>query len=176
MKAGRRGASALVSHAAAHHDATLSWSDIEWIRGLTGLPLVLKGVLTRSDAQRAADAGVDGLIVSTHGGRQLDRVVPALHALPDVVDGAAEHCEVYLDGGVRTGSDVLMALALGARAVFLGRPVLLALAEGGASGVAALIGDVVAELSEAMLPSGLSRLTEIDRSLLRDAPHPEFRS
>ncbi|MDQ0993883.1 alpha-hydroxy acid oxidase [Streptomyces sp. V3I7] len=169
---GQEGVSLLARHAAAHHDASFTWQDLAWLRSLTRLPLVLKGVLTAEDARRAADHGVEGLIVSTHGGRQLDGVVPALEALPEVVAAVPEHCEVLVDGGVRRGTDVLKALALGARAVLVGRPVLWGLAVDGAPGAARVLSLLHDELEEAMALSGRPRLDLIDRDLLR--PHPTF--
>ncbi|GGZ16150.1 alpha-hydroxy-acid oxidizing enzyme [Streptomyces inusitatus] len=156
------GASAIAQHAAATHDATFSWSDLAWLRAQTELPLVVKGVLCAEDAVRAADTGADGIIVSSHGGRQLDRAVPSLHALPEVAEAVGDRCEVYLDGGVRRGTDILVAAALGARAVFAGRPVLWALAAGGADAVAELFAQVRGELQEAMVLAGRSSLAGLD--------------
>ena len=103
-------------------DPALSWQDLDWLASLTPLPLVLKGVLHPSDARRAVEHGARGLVVSNHGGRQLDSAVATLDALPAVVDAVAGRAEVLLDGGIRRGTDVLKALALGARAVLIGRP------------------------------------------------------
>ena len=102
--------------------ATNTWDYLAWLRSVTSLPIVPKGIMTRDDAARAVDAGAAGIIVSNHGGRQLARSISTLDALPDVVAGAGG-AEVYLDGGVRSGGDVLIALALGARAVLVARPV-----------------------------------------------------
>jgi 4-hydroxymandelate oxidase len=106
---------------------TLSWEDVAWLRSLTGLPVVLKGVLHPADATLAVEHGAAGIVVSTHGGRQLDGVLATIEALPAVVEAVGGRAEVYLDGGVRRGIDNLKALALGARAVFVGRPVFGAL-------------------------------------------------
>ncbi|MCE4941808.1 alpha-hydroxy-acid oxidizing protein [Streptomyces albulus] len=171
---GGAGGSSLAGHAARHHDAAFAWDDLAWIRSLTDLPLVLKGVLTAEDAHRAAGLGVAGLIVSTHGGRQLDGVVPALEALPEVVAAAGDRCEVLVDGGVRRGTDVLKALALGARAVLVGRPVLWGLAVDGEPGAAQVLSTLRAELEEAMALTGRPRLCDVTRDLLRPAggqPH-----
>ncbi|HEY8987109.1 MAG TPA: alpha-hydroxy acid oxidase [Streptomyces sp.] len=170
---GRPGVSLLAEHAAVHHDAAFTWRDLGRLRSVTGLPLVLKGVLTAQDARRAADLGVDGLIVSTHGGRQLDGVVAALDALPEVVAAVGGHCEVLVDGGVRRGTDVLKALALGARGVLVGRPVLWGLAVDGAHGAAHVLSLLVAELDEAMALSGRPRLDLIGTDLLQSAPGRE---
>ncbi len=124
----------------------LSWDDLATLRGRTRLPIVLKGVLHPDDARRAVDAGVDGLLVSTHGGRQVDHAVASLDALPDVVDAVGGQVPVLLDSGVRSGADAAIALALGATAVCLGRPWVWGLALAGAEGVAQVVGDVLAEL------------------------------
>jgi 4-hydroxymandelate oxidase len=163
---GRSGGSTLAEHAAQHHDAAFTWDDLAWVRSLTSLPLVLKGVLTAEDARRAAGLGVEGLIVSTHGGRQLDGAVPALDALPEVVAAVPDQCEVLVDGGIRRGGDVLKALALGARAVLVGRPVLWGLAIDGEKGVERVLTTLRAELEEAMALTGRSRLDTVTRELL----------
>lgn len=150
------------------HDtfATTTWESIAWLRGVTSLPIVLKGILTAEDAELAAKHGVDGIIVSNHGGRQLDTTPPGIEALPEVVEAAAGRCEVYMDGGVRRGTDVLKALALGARAVLVGRPVLWGLAANGAAGVRHVLEMLREELKLAMVLSGRPTLTSIDRSLV----------
>lgn len=155
------GSSALAAHAAATHDATIGWSDLAWLRSLTRLPLVLKGVLSVPDAERAVREGVDGIIVSSHGGRQLDRATTALHALPDIARAVGGRIEVYMDGGVRQGADVLTALALGARAVFVGRPVLWGLALDGADGVTGVLDRIREELTHTMLLAGRSGLADL---------------
>ncbi|XP_030059872.1 2-Hydroxyacid oxidase 2 isoform X3 [Microcaecilia unicolor] len=105
-------------------DPSVSWKDIYWLRNLTRLPIILKGILTKEDAELAVEHGVQGIIVSNHGGRQLDGVPATIDALSEIVNAVQGRVEVYVDGGIRTGSDVLKALALGARCVFVGRPVL----------------------------------------------------
>jgi 4-hydroxymandelate oxidase len=114
----------------------LTWADLAEIRGWTGLPLVLKGILTGEDAALAADHGVDAIVVSNHGARQLDRVGAPIDALEEVVAAAAGRTEIWVDGGVRRGVDVAIALALGAHGVLIGRPMMWALATGGSAGVA----------------------------------------
>ena len=146
---------------------TLTWESIAWLRGVTSLPIVIKGILTAEDAQLAAEHGVDGIVVSNHGGRQLDTTLPAIEALPEVVEAVAGCCEVYMDGGIRRGTDVLKALALGARAVLLGRPVLWGLAANGAAGVRHVLEMLRDELELAMVLSGRPTLASIDRSLVR---------
>ena len=103
-------------------DQSLTWDTLAWLKSITALPMVVKGILTAEDAQLAVEHGAAGIIVSNHGGRQLDGVPATIEALPEVVEAVAGRCEVYLDGGVRRGTDVLKALALGARGVFVGRP------------------------------------------------------
>ena len=115
-------------------DASLTWRDLEWLRSECSLPLVVKGVLTGEDALLACEHGAAGIVVSNHGGRQLDGVPATLDALPEVVEAAGGRAEVYLDGGVRRGTDVVKALALGARAVLIGRPALWGLAAAGEAG------------------------------------------
>ncbi|HEX8950627.1 MAG TPA: alpha-hydroxy acid oxidase, partial [Polyangia bacterium] len=149
------------------HDAGFSWRDLDELRGMTKLPLILKGVLRADDAARAVEHGCAALIVSNHGGRQLDGVPATLDALPEVVDAVAGRVEVLVDGGVRWGTDVLKALALGARAVLLGRPILWGLAVDGEAGVRAVLELVRAELSRAMALAGCPNLREIARDLVR---------
>jgi isopentenyl diphosphate isomerase/L-lactate dehydrogenase-like FMN-dependent dehydrogenase len=115
-------------------DATLSWKDLEWLAGY-GLPVVVKGLLTAEDARLACEHGVAAIEVSNHGGRQLDTVPASVEALPEIAEAVGDRCEIYLDGGVRRGTDVLKALALGARAVLVGRAFLWALAVDGEAGV-----------------------------------------
>ncbi|GGO78941.1 alpha-hydroxy acid oxidase [Nocardioides deserti] len=133
--------------------------DLDWLRESTGLPVVVKGVLRPDDARRCVDAGASAVWVSNHGGRQLDRAVPTAAALPDVVDAVGADAQVYVDGGVRSGLDVLAALASGADAVFLGRPPVWALAEGEA-GVARLHAELLAETVEALRLAGCRRVAD----------------
>jgi 4-hydroxymandelate oxidase len=147
----------------------LTWEIIPWLRSHTSLPLVLKGVLTAEDAARAVEFGVDGLIVSNHGGRQLDGVLPTIEALPEVVEAVNGRCEVYMDGGIRRGTDVIKALALGARAVLIGRPVFWGLAINGEAGVRDILRILAEELMLAMRLAGCSTISSIDRSLVKVA-------
>jgi len=147
-----------------------AWADIAWLRGHTRLPLLLKGVLHPADARQAAALGVDGLIVSNHGGRVLDTTPATAEALPLIADAlaaAAGPAPVLLvDGGIRRGTDVLKALALGAQAVLVGRPVLHGLAVGGAQGVAHVLRLLRDEFEAAMALTGCATLADIDRRLL----------
>jgi isopentenyl diphosphate isomerase/L-lactate dehydrogenase-like FMN-dependent dehydrogenase len=128
---------------------------------------LLKGILTAEDALLAVEHGVDGIVVTNHGGRQLDTAIPSIEALPEVVDAVAGRCEVYLDGGIRRGTDILKALALGARAVLLGRPVLWGLAVNGAEGVCHVLELLRKELELDMALAGRPTLDSIDRSLVK---------
>jgi 4-hydroxymandelate oxidase len=160
-------ASALARYFAERHSASFGWRDLERLRASTKVPIVLKGVLRGDDAARAVDAGCAAVIVSNHGGRQLDGVPATLDALPEVAGAVGDRAEVYVDGGVRWGADVLKALALGARAVLLGRPILWGLAVDGAEGVRLVLEGMRAELSRAMALAGARNLREIDRDLVR---------
>jgi len=159
---GRSGSSALAEHVQATFDASVTWADLAWLRSVTRLPILLKGVLTAEDARLAMEHGAAGVVVSNHGGRQLDAAVPGLCALPEIVAAVAGTGVVVFDGGVRRGTDVFTALALGADAVLLGRPALWALAAGGATAVTDLFALLRAELSGTMALAGRPRLTDID--------------
>lgn len=172
MPKGEAPGSKLASFFAGDHDAALSWTDLEWIRSKAPVPLVLKGVVAAEDARMACEHGVDGIVVSNHGGRQLDGCIAALDALPEVVEAVDGRCEVYVDGGVRRGSDALKALALGARAVLVGRPYLWGLAADGEAGVRRVLEMLRDELSLAMSLSGRPDVASIDRSLVRPASGP----
>jgi 4-hydroxymandelate oxidase len=145
--------------------AVETWDDVAWLRSLTSMPLVLKGVLNGDDAARAAEAGAAGVIVSNHGGRQLDGVVPTAIVLEKIAAVAAP-APVLVDGGVRSGRDVLRALCLGARGVLIGRPYLWALAISGASGVAEILLRYRLELENALALTGCSSPADADRDLL----------
>ncbi|MGY2002874.1 alpha-hydroxy-acid oxidizing protein [Blastococcus sp. SYSU DS1024] len=139
---------------------SISWADLAWLRSRTKLPILLKGVLHPDDARRALDEGMDGVIVSTHGGRQVDRSIAALDALPDVVAAVGDRAPVLLDSGIRSGADVFTAVALGARAVLLGRPFAWGLALAGEAGVRQVVEDVVGEFD---LTLGLTGHTAVDQ-------------
>jgi isopentenyl diphosphate isomerase/L-lactate dehydrogenase-like FMN-dependent dehydrogenase len=142
---------------------TMTWRDLEWVAGESGLPLILKGVLTREDATLAVEHGADAIIVSNHGGRQLDGVAAALDALPEVIDAVAGRSEVYVDGGVRRGTDVLKALALGARAALVARPVAAALAVDGEAGVGRLLELLREEIENGLALLGCTSPDEVAR-------------
>ncbi|MEO6509910.1 MAG: alpha-hydroxy acid oxidase [Nocardioides sp.] len=144
----------------------VTYADIGRLRELSGLPVVVKGVLRADDARACLDAGAAAVWVSNHGGRQLDGAVPTAVALPEVVDAVGDDAEVYVDGGVRDGRDVLRALALGARAVLIGRPMVWALAVDGAAGVRDLLAAYGADLAEAMTLAGARSPAELTRDLV----------
>jgi isopentenyl diphosphate isomerase/L-lactate dehydrogenase-like FMN-dependent dehydrogenase len=146
---------------------SLTWESLSWLRSITSLPILLKGILTAEDALLAIEHSMDGIIVSNHGGRQLDTALASIEALPGIVEAVAGRCEVYVDGGIRRGTDILKALALGARAVLVGRPVLWGLAAGGAEGAYRVLEILRRELELAMAPSGRPTLNSIDRTLLK---------
>ncbi|XP_068135727.1 2-Hydroxyacid oxidase 1 [Hyperolius riggenbachi] len=148
-------------------DASIKWDDIEWLKGLTSLPIVAKGILRAEDAKEAVRHGVSGILVSNHGARQLDGVPATLDVLEEVVTAVEGKVEVYLDGGVRKGTDVLKALALGARAVFIGRPAIWGLAYQGEDGVKEVLDILREEFRLAMALTGCCSVNDIDRSLVR---------
>jgi 4-hydroxymandelate oxidase len=149
------------------YDSTISWDDLPWIREQTpGLPLLLKGILTAEDAALAVEAGVDGIVVSNHGGRQLDGVAAGITALPEVVDAVAGRIPVLMDGGVRRGTDVLKALALGAAGVLVGRPTAWGLTINGEQGVVDVLEILRAELRNAMILSGCRTVGDITSELV----------
>jgi L-lactate dehydrogenase (cytochrome) len=139
---------------------SITWTDLAWLRGKTRLPILLKGVLHPDDARRALDEGMDGVVVSTHGGRQVDRSIAALDALPEVVGAVAGRAPVLLDSGIRSGADAFVAVALGASAVLLGRPFAWGLALAGEDGVRQVISDVLGEFD---LTLGLTGHTAVDQ-------------
>jgi 4-hydroxymandelate oxidase len=161
-----RPASALAEYAASQLDPTLSWKDVDWLCSLTSLPVLLKGVLHPGDARLGLDHGAAGIVVSNHGGRQLDTCVTSASALPAIVEAVDGRVPVLADGGLRRGTDVLKALALGADAVLLGRPVLWGLAVGGEDGAARVLELLKRELRLAMALCGCDSLAEVTAALL----------
>lgn len=158
--------SGLAAYAASQLDASLTFDDITWLRDCSGLPVIVKGVLRGDDAVRAIDAGAVGVVVSNHGARQLDTAVATADALRDVTESVGHDAEVYVDGGIRRGTDVVKALALGARAVLVGRPILWGLATGGANGVTAVLTELFDEFTRAMVLCGATSPAEITPDLL----------
>ena len=148
-------------------DLALSWDYFDWLRTVTKLPLIIKGVLRPDDAKKAVSLGLDGIIVSNHGGRRLDGVPASIEQLPQVVEAVGGKCEIYLDSGIRRGTDVFKALALGARAVLIGRPYAWALAADGEAGVTNVLQLLGEELESAMLACGCATVGDINKSLLK---------
>ena len=146
---------------------SLTWERLEWLRDTTSLPIVLKGILHPDDAREARERGVDGIVVSNHGGRQIDGAIASLDALPPILDAVGDGMTVLLDSGIRSGADVFKALALGADAVLLGRPYLWGLALDGQNGVETVLRSVLAELDLTMTLSGFTSASEIDGSVIR---------
>jgi len=145
----------------------LTWERLEWLRDTTSLPIVLKGILHPDDAREARERGVDAIVVSNHGGRQIDGAIASLDALPPIIDAVGEGMAVLLDSGIRSGADVFKAVALGADAVLVGRPYLWGLALDGQNGVETVLRCVLAELDLTMALSSCTTLDEIDATLLR---------
>jgi 4-hydroxymandelate oxidase len=144
----------------------LTWDDVDWLASLSPLPVLLKGILHPADALRALDYGIRAILVSNHGGRQLDSAVASLDALPAVVDAVAGRAEVLVDGGVRRGTDILKAMAFGARAVLIGRPIHWGLAVGGEAGVRHVLELLRAEMALDLMLCGLASPAELNRDLI----------
>ncbi len=151
------------------HTPNLTWDYVGWLRGATNLPVLLKGVLAQEDAAMAVQSGASGIIVSNHGGRQLDGVIATIDALPGVMEGSGGKVPVLMDGGIRRGSDILKALALGAKAVLVGRAPLWGLGAFGQPGVERVLWMLAAELKLSMALAGKPNLASIDRRLVRRA-------
>lgn len=159
-----------LSWIARNFDRTVTWADIDWVRKTWDGPIVIKGVLDPEDAREAVKAGAQGLVVSNHGGRQLDGVRSSISALPAVVDAVGGDLEIFMDGGIRSGLDVLKALALGARACFVGRAWAYALGAGGQPMVEKMLGTLRSELAVAMILTGCNVARKADKTLLDVAP------
>jgi isopentenyl diphosphate isomerase/L-lactate dehydrogenase-like FMN-dependent dehydrogenase len=151
-------------------DPSNTWSDLAWVREHWRGPIALKGILHADDARRAVDAGVEAIVVSNHGGRQIDGEIAALDALPGVVSAAGDRAEVLFDSGVRTGSDVMKAVALGANAVLIGRPYIYGLGLGGEDGVRHVLRGLLAELDLSMALAGCASLSDVGPGLLTQIP------
>ena len=151
-------------------DPSLTWDDVGIFAAESGLPVLVKGVLTPEDARRALDSGAAGVVVSNHGGRQLDTVLAGADALPAVVDEVGDELDVLVDGGIRRGTDVVKALALGARAVLVGRPILWGLAVAGEEGARRVLELLLADIDIALALVGAPRAAQLDRSWVQRAP------
>jgi L-lactate dehydrogenase (cytochrome) len=153
-------------------DPTLTWKDIAALRSIWKGRIVVKGIMSADDAIRAADEGIDGIVVSNHGGRQLDGLPASLEVLPEIVDAVGARIEVLIDGGIRRGGDIVKALALGARACLIGRPYLYGLGAAGERGVEMSVSMLRAEMVRAMALLGRPRVADLDRSALRPTTVP----
>jgi 4-hydroxymandelate oxidase len=163
------GGSGMTAYVDSLWDASIGWSDLDWLASITSLPIVPKGILHPDDARLAVEHGARAIMVSNHGGRQLDGAIAALDALPAVAEAVGDRAEVLVDGGIRRGTDVIKALALGARATLIGRPLLWGLAVGGEAGAGHVLGLLRAELELDLLLCGLKSTQAVPRSVLVDA-------
>jgi isopentenyl diphosphate isomerase/L-lactate dehydrogenase-like FMN-dependent dehydrogenase len=157
----------LWSYVNSQNDPSVDWDDLDWFRSIWSGPLAIKGIMTAEDARRAVDAGVEAIIVSNHGGRQLDSLPSAIEMLPEIVDAVGDRAEVILDGGVRRGTDVVKALALGARACMIGRPYLYGLGAAGQIGAERAIEILQTEIDRTLALIGRPTLADLDRSAVR---------
>ncbi|WP_305821313.1 alpha-hydroxy acid oxidase [Massilia brevitalea] len=158
--------SSLSSWTSQQFDPALSWRDVEWIKNRWGGKLIIKGIMDNEDARLCVESGADALIVSNHGGRQLDGAQSSIGALPGIVDAVGKEIEVHMDGGIRSGQDVIRALALGAKGVYIGRPFLYGLGAMGEAGVARCLEIIRNELDLTMAFCGLRDVTHVDRNIL----------
>lgn len=161
------GSSELAEYVLMRQDASITWSDLDWLRSITDLPILVKGIVRADDATTALDHGASGIVVSNHGGRQMDSAPAALDALPEVLDAAEGRVPVLMDGGVRFGTDAFKALALGAKAVMVGRPVIWGLAVEGAKGVVGVLRMMRDDLVRTMALAGCPNLASIEETLIR---------
>jgi 4-hydroxymandelate oxidase len=151
-------------------DPAATWKDLEWIKSQTDLPIVAKGIMTGEDVEQCAEVGVDSVIVSNHGGRHLDNTLATIEVLPEAVAAAKGRLEILLDGGIRRGADVVKALALGAKAVFIGRPIYWGLAVGGQQGVSRVLEILREEIEITMAKCGRSTIASIDSTVVVKTP------
>jgi L-lactate dehydrogenase (cytochrome) len=158
--------SSLSSWTAEQFDPRLSWKDVEWIKQRWGGKLILKGILDEEDARASLDTGADAIIVSNHGGRQLDGAHSSIAMLPKIVDAVGDRVEVHMDGGIRSGQDVLKAVALGARGTYIGRPFLYGLGADGKQGVTTALEIIRKEMDVSMALCGKRLITDVDRNIL----------
>ncbi|AVZ78151.1 L-lactate dehydrogenase [Zoogloeaceae bacteirum Par-f-2] len=165
--------SSLASWTAEQFDPTLSWADVEWVKKLWGGKLILKGIMDAEDARLAADSGADALVVSNHGGRQLDGAPSSIRALPAIVDAVGSRIEVWMDGGIRSGQDVLKAIALGARGTLIGRPFLYGLGAMGEAGVSKCLELIYREMDITMAFCGHTDIRNVGREILVPGTYPQ---
>ncbi len=158
--------SGLAAYIASMYSPALTWKDLEWIAGLTKLPVLVKGVLRADDARKSLESGAQGIIVSNHGGRQLDSTISTIDALPEVAEAVGSKVPVLVDGGVRRGTDVLKALALGAKSTLVGRPLLWGLALDGEDGAHRVLETINEEFRQAMILSGNNDVASVERDMV----------
>ncbi|TWD51140.1 L-lactate dehydrogenase (cytochrome) [Agrobacterium vitis] len=163
--------SSLASWTAEQFDPKLSWADVAWIKERWGGKLILKGILDEDDARAAVDTGADAIIVSNHGGRQLDGAASSISMLPRIVAAVGDKIEVHMDGGIRSGQDVLKAVAMGAKGTYIGRPFLYGLGAGGREGVTRALEIIAKEMDVTMALCGKRLLSDVDESILLDNPY-----
>jgi L-lactate dehydrogenase (cytochrome) len=161
-------AGSLGAWTAEQFDPALNWEDVKWIRSLWKGKLIIKGIMDVADAKLAIEHGADGIVVSNHGGRQLDGAPSSISALPKVVDAVGNRTEVLFDGGVRTGQDLMLALALGAKGAMIGRAFVYGLGAAGQEGVATVIECIRKELDMSMALCGVNSIAEIDKRVLAE--------
>jgi 4-hydroxymandelate oxidase len=159
--------SSLATYIASLYDPALTWKDLAWFREITDLPILVKGILRADDAKLAIENGASGIVVSNHGGRQLDTAIATIRALPEIVEAVEGRCKILIDGGIRRGTDVFKALALGADAVMVGRPLMWGLSVSGRSGAAHVLEILSAELDLTMALSGCPNLDSITNDMVR---------
>lgn len=162
----RRNDSGIAGYFADNLDSSLSWKDLDWLRSKTNLPIIVKGIICREDAKLATENGVDGIVVSNHGGRQLDTCKATIEVLPEIAEEVKGRTTLLIDGGIRRGTDILKAIALGADAVLIGRPVVYGLAYDGEEGVKKTLNILRSELDLAMALCGCSSIREVDRNII----------
>ncbi|MBR8828899.1 MAG: alpha-hydroxy-acid oxidizing protein [Gomphosphaeria aponina SAG 52.96 = DSM 107014] len=159
--------SGLFAYVAEQFDPGLTWKDLDWLQSISKLPVIVKGILRGDDAVKAVEYGAQAIIVSNHGGRQLDGAIATIDALEEVVEAVGDQVEILMDGGIRRGTDILKALAFGAKAVLIGRPILWGLAVEGEAGVRHILALLKDELDIAMALSGCTKIEDIERSLVQ---------
>ena len=158
--------SAIAAYVNAQFDPSLTWTDVDWLCSITRLPVVIKGILRADDAQHACDHGAKGIVVSNHGGRQLDGVPATIEALPHIADAVGDQVDLLVDGGIRRGTDILKAIALGAKAVMVGRPIMWGLSANGADGVHHVLEILCSEFDSAMALCGCTSISDITADLI----------
>jgi L-lactate dehydrogenase (cytochrome) len=164
--------SSLSEWTASQFDPALNWGDVEWIKQRWGGKLIVKGIQDVQDARLAVESGADALIVSNHGGRQLDGAQSSIEALPAIVDAVGRHIEVHMDGGIRSGQDVLKAVALGAKGTYIGRAMLYGLGAMGQAGVTRTLQIIHKELDITMAFCGRTDIAQVDREILLPGTYP----